>query len=336
MLLQKRCSKEHLLKTVIPNHLLLDSGELTSTPMTLHLRFIPTGFLSIAWSILGVRKFKVIPGTDELLCGTKLPVGSVLYINTKDSKLKNMTPARMRNFETGLDGRFASADSVEEYVDKYMSINKVVKMPNGEWCACKILLCAVQMSARFNTYMWSNFFLRVCLCKSFVENSHCPDTCVAKSEDGVIKVDELIHGVKANGLAGRPMKSVAALKRQPEAASYDSLLDSKPVAIVSQDFSRSKKRGTKRPTGKQYIGRRVAKYFSAGLAVGTVMSSKLVKSKETDLTYRVMFKLDGGYTEDITALELGQAMAMYKLAKQALKLDEIDVADDNSSDSEDG
>jgi hypothetical protein len=175
----------------------------------------------------------------------------------------------------------------------------------------------------------------VCFCKSFVENSHCPDTCVAKSEDGVIKVDELIHGVKANGLAGRPMKSVAALKRQPEAASYDSLLDSKPIAIVSQDFSRSKNRGTKRPTGKQYIGRKVAKYFSAGLATGTVMSSKRVKATAAELTYRVMFKLDGGYTEDITALELGQAMAMYKLAKQALKLEGTDGADSNSSDSED-
>ena len=115
--------------------------------MTLHLRYIPTEFLSIAWTILDVNNFKVIPGNGELLPGTKLPVGTVLCINTAASKLKNMTPARMRNFETGLDGRFTSAASMGDFIDKYMSMNKVVKMPNGEWCACQLSLYAVQIPA---------------------------------------------------------------------------------------------------------------------------------------------------------------------------------------------
>ena len=118
----------------------------------------------------------------------------------------------------------------------------------------------------------------------------------------MLKVDELLLGVKPNGLAGRPTKSVAALKRQPVASIHDSLLNAKPIAIVGQDFSQSKKRGTKRPTGKQYIGRKVAKYFSSGLSTGTVTSSKIAKGGQKALIYRILYY--DGYTEDLTDMNL--------------------------------
>ena len=58
----------------------------------------------------------------------------------------------------------------------------------------------------------------------------------------------------------------------------------------------------------------VAKYFSAGLAFGKVTSSFRKNPKDKELTYRILY--EDGYGEVISALELGQHMAMFKLAMQ--------------------
>ena len=58
----------------------------------------------------------------------------------------------------------------------------------------------------------------------------------------------------------------------------------------------------------------VAKYFSAGLAFGKVTSSFRKNPKDKELTYRILY--EDGYGEVISALELGQQMAMFKLAMQ--------------------
>ena len=58
----------------------------------------------------------------------------------------------------------------------------------------------------------------------------------------------------------------------------------------------------------------VAKYFSAGLAFGKVTSSFRKNPKDKELTYRILY--EDGYGEEISALELGQQMAMFKLAMQ--------------------
>ena len=58
----------------------------------------------------------------------------------------------------------------------------------------------------------------------------------------------------------------------------------------------------------------MAKYFSAGLAFGKVTSSFRKNPKDKELTYRILY--EDGYGEVISALELGQQMAMFKLAMQ--------------------
>ena len=58
----------------------------------------------------------------------------------------------------------------------------------------------------------------------------------------------------------------------------------------------------------------MAKYFSAGLAFGKVISSFRKNPKDKELTYRILY--EDGYGEVISALELGQHMAMFKLAMQ--------------------
>ena len=58
----------------------------------------------------------------------------------------------------------------------------------------------------------------------------------------------------------------------------------------------------------------MAKYFSAGLAFGKVTSSFRKNPKDKELTYRILY--EDGYGEVISALELGQHMAMFKLAMQ--------------------
>ena len=58
----------------------------------------------------------------------------------------------------------------------------------------------------------------------------------------------------------------------------------------------------------------VAKYFSAGLAFGKVTSSFRKNPKDKELTYRILY--EDGYGEVISALELGQQMAMFKLAME--------------------
>ena len=58
----------------------------------------------------------------------------------------------------------------------------------------------------------------------------------------------------------------------------------------------------------------MAKYFSAGLAFGKVTSSFRKNPKDKELTYRILY--EDGYGEVISALELGQQMAMFKLAEE--------------------
>ena len=58
----------------------------------------------------------------------------------------------------------------------------------------------------------------------------------------------------------------------------------------------------------------VAKYFSAGLAFGKITSSFRKNPKDKELTYRILY--EDGYGEVISALELGQQMAMFKLAME--------------------
>ena len=58
----------------------------------------------------------------------------------------------------------------------------------------------------------------------------------------------------------------------------------------------------------------MAKYFSAGLAFGKVTSSFRKNPKDKELTYRILY--EDGYGEVISALELGQQMAMFKLAME--------------------
>ena len=151
-----------------------------------------------------------------------------------------------------------------------------------------------------------------------MNSDHCVHKSLAQHVDGIIKVDSLLHGIKPNATVGRPKHNKAALQMQPADAQADAALSNKPIVVVSQDFTRARQRGTKRPTGKQYIGRKVAKLYKNGgsglkLWVGTVTSSKQSKGSK-ELTYRVLWA--DGTDEDLSATALGQAMGMYRLAKQ--------------------
>ena len=58
----------------------------------------------------------------------------------------------------------------------------------------------------------------------------------------------------------------------------------------------------------------MAKYFTTGIAFGKVTSSFRKNKTDKELTYRVLY--EDAYGEEISALELGQHMAMFKLAME--------------------
>ena len=104
-------------------------------------------------------KYKLIKGKGPVPDKTKLTIGSMVYVNKFMFKHEDLTAARLKNHEVGQHGRHTAAKNMDEFVQKYISINKVIKMPNGDWyvknitspppspphnidAACYIALCA--------------------------------------------------------------------------------------------------------------------------------------------------------------------------------------------------
>ena len=95
---------------------------------------VPTGYLSQAQVILTYNKgYKLIKGKGAVPEHTKLPIGSMLYVNKFIFKHEELTAARLKNHEVGQQGRQTAAKNMDEFIEKYMCINKVTKTPNGEW-----------------------------------------------------------------------------------------------------------------------------------------------------------------------------------------------------------
>ena len=120
--------------------------------MRLEFKQIPTGYLVHAQNM----KCKLIKGKGPVPEKTKLPIGSMVYVNKFMFKHEDLTAARLKNHKVGQHGRHTAAKNMDEFVQKYISINKVIKMPNGDWyvknitplpphnidAACYIALCA--------------------------------------------------------------------------------------------------------------------------------------------------------------------------------------------------
>ena len=93
---------------------------------------------------------------------------------------------------------------------------------------------------------------------SFLLIGPCLNSVLALEEDGIIKINELLMNIKPNATSGRPTKSAAALKRQPEAKAADSLLRDEPIAIVSQaNWARKRLKGESSESGRQCVCRQV-------------------------------------------------------------------------------
>ena len=202
-------------------------------------------------------KYKLIKGKGPVPEKTKLPIGSMVYVNKFMFKHEDLTAARLKNHEVGQHGRHTAAKNMDEFVQKYISINKVIKMPNGDWYVKNITppppitstLRAISLYVRV---------CRVCICEDFAAQGCCACKCKALEQDGIININDLLRNIKPNATSGRPTKSAASLKRQPEAKAADSLLRDEPIAIVSQaNWARKRLKGESSESGRQYVGRQV-------------------------------------------------------------------------------
>ena len=264
VLLNKRSSKEHLLGKALPEQMILDATDRAGTvPMCLAVTSLPTETLSRAVSILEDGKRKVFAGTGPTPTGSKFPCGSKLYVNKVGARLLDVTAKRVADCESSHQGRGyrkESTSSLASFVDKHMSLSCVEKLADGTW---------------------------ICRCHDWQYFGHCPDAAVALELDGKIDCKALLREVPANNRGGRPTKSVSGRQKQPAAVdSRDSILPSSSGLASSSNGASSSSssgaftsragagakraraaRGTHQPTGKQFLGNKVAKKFKSGFVL---------------------------------------------------------------------
>ena len=113
---------------------------------------IPTGTLSVAYSIIQAGKYKILKAKGD----GKLPVGTVVLCNKGRSKMercacfsvpmkpqsnqptppssdsRSMTQARIKAYVAGMQGNCVPCD-IGQFEGKYMSMSMVELMPNLQW-----------------------------------------------------------------------------------------------------------------------------------------------------------------------------------------------------------
>ena len=262
VLLNKRSSKEHLLGKALPEQVLLDAHDRGPTvPMVLNVKSIPTESLAKAVSILNDGKRNVFPGTGPTPTGHTFPCGTKLFVNKVQARLQEVTQRRVADCEASHQGRGYRKEpstSLKSFVTKHMSLSCVEKLADGTW---------------------------ICRCHDWQYFGHCPDAAVALELDGQIDVKGLLREVPANNAGGRPKKNASGRQRQPApidsrdltlppSGASSSVAGSSNGTSAGSPFTsragsgakrkRSAPRGSHQPTGKQFLGKQVAKQFKAG------------------------------------------------------------------------
>ena len=134
-----------------------------------------------------------------------------------------------------------------------MSLNCAEKMKSGDW---------------------------ICRCHSWQYNGHCPESSVALQLDGRIEISRLLRDMPGNNVGGRPTKQQAALKRQKATAdTRDGILGVRSEFTSRPGTGAKRKRngrGTHQPTGKQFLGKKVAKKFKDGCVARAPLMLMLV------------------------------------------------------------
>ena len=212
--------------------------------MVLNVTSIPTESLSVAFSISQDNRLKVVKGSGTTPAGHKLPCGTKVFVNKVNMRFADVTDTRVKDCEASHAGRFyTKPPSVTAFVDKYMSLSCAEKQKSGDW---------------------------ISRCHTWQYEGHSPVATVALQLDGRIDIAQLLRDMPANNLGGRPTKQQAALKRQTATAdSRANILQEHPgtatfTARPGTGAKRIRKVKGNQPTGKQFLGKKVAKKFRDG------------------------------------------------------------------------
>lgn len=160
-------------------------------------------YLSEALVLLRESKYMIVPPqgmklkkNDPLPFGTKIYVNSSIYKETSFAN-KQLTLGRVNAYNRGLLGENEGCKSLEEYQDKYMSLQCIEKIQRDH-------------SARGLFSMWD------CDCKQYVYEKQCGCSVLARHLDSAddLVIDDLLQELPANKKPGRPSKESKAQEKR--------------------------------------------------------------------------------------------------------------------------
>ena len=196
ILINKRQSKEHLLKTGIPRILVLDGAHYENAKMELEPQGYATQNLARAHIITTEGKYAIkVPKKAKTVKAPFLE-GTTFYFNGDgnfEASFGNKAAVnkRIKQYEAGLEGEIGECNSVADFKERFLDLIRTEKVstPTGPKMQCK--------------------------CKRYAQEEQCPHSCASESLDGTLDTGSRLEHVPRNKTAGRPKKTVGALMKQP-------------------------------------------------------------------------------------------------------------------------
>jgi hypothetical protein len=221
ILINKRQSKEHLLRTGIPRILVLDGAHYENVKMELEPQGYATQNLARAHIITTEGKYAIRVPKKGNSVKAPYPEGTTYYFNSDgnfEASFKNEKAVnkRIKQYEDGLKGKIGDCNCVADFKEQFLGLNSVEKVstPTGPQMQCK--------------------------CKRYAQEKQCPHSCAAESLDGTLDTGSRLEHMPANKTAGRPKKTVGALMKQPLDKQHKPTLRGGPTApsvLVSLSLS---------------------------------------------------------------------------------------------------
>ena len=246
----------YLVEHAIPNMLLIIGEKMKHITIQQFPREVTSELLADASDIVGNSSLYIVlkkRGGSTSESAGKYGIGSIIFINREGFKHCTVTKSRAKKHMQLLGGAVqpSAFKTVKELERQFISLESATK-------------CQVFADGALQT-MW------VGDTKSFTLHGTDVASIVGRHLDGGIDVKALVQSVIPTRRVGRPAKRAPALQLQPPPAVHVDTLTGLPIAPVAGGGRRKHKR--RKPsaksktkyahgTGRQFLGEKVAKFFS--------------------------------------------------------------------------